>query len=76
MADWGNIVTEDEQDQALDALRLTWGEAYVIGVGLDGFWAHRRDGLGGEIRAAEPDEIRRLLAEDYSIKPDRSRHAL
>ena len=67
-------MTEGEQDQALDALRLSWGEAYVIGVGLDGFWARRRDKLGGEIRAADPDELRRRVGEDYAMHPVRSRH--
>jgi hypothetical protein len=66
-------MTEDQQDQAVDALRLSWGEAYVIGVGLDGFWARRLDKLGGEIRAADPDELRRRVGEDYAVRSVRSR---
>ena len=64
-------MTEDEEDHALDALRLTWGSRYELGVGLDGFWARRRDGLGGEILAAEPDDLHRLIGVDEETCPVR-----
>jgi hypothetical protein len=60
--------TPDER--ALEALRWNWGEAYRIGwdVARD-WWANRRDGLGGDITAADPDELRAAILADYTLKP-------
>src|ERR1700722_10945046 len=45
-------------DSALAALRWGWGEAYRIGHdAARGWWAHRRDNLGGDITADEPDAL-------------------
>ena len=64
-------MTGDARDEVLDALRHGWDASYEFGASLGGFWARRRDGLGEEIRAADPDELRRLVREDYSLKPVR-----
>jgi hypothetical protein len=56
-------------DDALDALRLEWGQLYRIGCdAVRGWWAQRRDGLGGDIAAGTPDELRTAVSEDYSLK--------
>lgn len=57
-----------EDDPALEALRFSWGEAYVLGPDGDGYWALRRDGLGGKITAGDPDELRKAIREDYELK--------
>lgn len=55
---------------ALDALRWHWGEAYEIGVDDErGWWARRGDGLGGDITASGPDELRAAIWENYALKP-------
>jgi hypothetical protein len=64
-------MTEDAADEVLDALRHGWDRAYEFGTGLDGFWARRRDHLGAEILAPDPDELRRLVREDYALRPVR-----
>jgi hypothetical protein len=64
-------MTYDAEDEMLEALRHGWDRAYEFGAGIDGFWARRRDRLGAEIRSADPDELRRLVREDYSLKPVR-----
>ncbi len=64
-------MTGDEEDRALEVLQLTWGSRYELGVGLDGFWARRRDGLGGEILAAGPDDLHRLIRVDEETCPVR-----
>jgi hypothetical protein len=57
-------------EQALEVLRLEWCRAYRIGrdAVLD-WWAQRRDGLGGDITAGTPDELRAAVSEDYALKP-------
>jgi hypothetical protein len=60
--------TPDER--ALEALRWNWGEAYLIGWDVvRDWWANRRDGLGGDITAAGPDELRAAILADYTLKP-------
>ena len=66
-------MTDAGEEQILDALRLGWGDIYEIGVGLDGFWARRRDGLGETIVDKDPGEVRRKVSEDYAMKPPRDR---
>jgi hypothetical protein len=56
-----------DQERALDALRYDWGDAYDIGV--DEWQARRKDGKGGLIEAATPDQLRRLIIEDYTFLP-------
>ena len=58
-----------EQD-ALEALRHHWGEAYEIEHSGEHRWrAKRRDGLGGWLTAGNPDELLRMIAADYALKP-------
>ena len=60
--------TADEQ--VLEALRLEWGQSYRVGCDDErGWWAQRRDGLGGDITAEAPDELNTALSEDYALKP-------
>ena len=59
----------EQAARALDALRWHWGEAYLIDY-IDGTWmADRLDGLGGTLRAAEPDDLRQAILDDYTTKP-------
>jgi hypothetical protein len=55
---------------ALAALRFGWGEAYRIGWDATrGWWAHRRDDLGGDITATDPDTLWQSIRVDYDLKP-------
>ena len=57
-------------NQELAALRYGWGEAYEIGHDEDHGWrARRRDGLGGDITAGDPDELWAAIQADYVHKP-------
>jgi hypothetical protein len=58
-----------EQD-ALEAINFGWGDAYLIGHDDErGYWAARRDRIGGLLTAADADELRRAIYEDYALKP-------
>lgn len=58
-----------EQD-ALDALRYDWGGAYLTGRDdVRGWWAARRDRIGGLLTAADPDELRATIADDFAMWP-------
>lgn len=60
--------TADEQ--AVKALRWDWGDAYRIGWdAVRGYWAQRRDNLGGDITAGSPDELLEAIRADYLLKP-------
>jgi len=55
---------------ALEALRFGWGDAYLIGYdGERGYWAARRDKIGGLLTAKAPDALRDAIAGDYAVKP-------
>ena len=55
-------------EDALDALRFHWGDAYEIEVS-GGLWrAKRRDGLGGWIEADSPDGLGWAITADYAAK--------
>lgn len=58
-------MTQDKEAQVLEALGLGWDDVYEIGVGLDGFWARRRDGLGETLIEEDPGKLERRLREDY-----------
>ena len=62
-------MTGAEEDHALEALRHGWDDVYEFGAGLDGYWARRRDGLGGDLVDEDPGELRRRVHEDYAMKP-------
>jgi hypothetical protein len=58
-----------EQD-ALEAVGFRWGDAYLIGHDDErGYWAARRDRIGGLLMAADADELRRAISDDYALKP-------
>jgi hypothetical protein len=62
--------TGEPGESALAALRWGWGEAYRIGRDATrGWWAHRRDNLGGDITADDPDNLWQAIREDYDLKP-------
>jgi hypothetical protein len=63
----GGTGTADEQ--VLHALRFGWGEAYRIGWDEQrGWWAQRRDNLGGDITAGDPDELWTQVYADYQLR--------
>lgn len=54
------------EEQALDALRLDWGTAYLIGCDDEhGWYASRHGQVGGLIEENGPDELRAAIAADY-----------
>lgn len=60
----GGTHTEDVQ-QALEYLRLLWGDEFLIGHDEHGYWATRHGDVGGRIlRADDPDELGELM-NDY-----------
>ncbi len=55
--------------RALDALRLHWGDAYVIDVDSTGrWWALRRDGLAAPSGEGQ-DQLLAMMAEDCAANP-------
>jgi hypothetical protein len=61
--------------KALDALRFHWGDAYEIDYDEElGWWAERRDGLGGRLIAADPEELFRDIQADYALNPVPRQH--
>lgn len=60
---------EQPSDDALEALRWNWGEAYEIEVVDDEWRARRRDGLGGWLTASNADELHNQILSDYMLKP-------
>jgi hypothetical protein len=58
----------DERERA--ALRWYWGGAYLIGCDDErGWWAARRDQVGGYRTAPDPDGLRAAIREDGDLKP-------
>jgi hypothetical protein len=59
-----------QDGQELEALRFGWGDAYLIDFDVErGYWAARRDQIGGLLTAANPDELRQAITDDYAVKP-------
>lgn len=57
-------------DDSLSALRWNWGRAYEIDHDAGGLWrARRRDGLGEDITAVDPDTLRNAMYRDYDLNP-------
>ena len=57
------------QGDALGALRLEWGHAYVIDVDSTGRWlALRKDGLPAVIGSG-PGQLLTAITEDYAARP-------
>jgi hypothetical protein len=44
------------------------GDAYLIGHDERGYWAARRDRIGRLLMAADADELRRAISEDYALQ--------
>lgn len=59
----------ETDDTALAALRFGWGDAYEIGRDEEhGWWALRKDNLGGRITTDSPDELWQAIHQDYDLK--------
>jgi hypothetical protein len=69
----GDGMTHASEDQVLDALQLGWEGAYEFGAVAGGYWARRRDSLGGTLMDEDPGELRRMVIEDYAVRPLRRR---
>jgi hypothetical protein len=54
-------VFDVDEDRALDALRLSWGDVYDIGHEYDRWVASRRDGRGGALTGSTLDELNRQM---------------
>jgi hypothetical protein len=58
------------EKDALDALEFDWGEAYMIGRDDErGWWAARRDRIGGLLTAPGAEELREAIRADYALEP-------
>ena len=60
-------VFDVDEDRALDALRMSWGDVYDIGHEHDRWVASRRDGRGGTLTGSTPDELNRQMRADWGI---------
>lgn len=40
-----------------------------FGMGVEGYWARRRDGLGGVLIDQDPGELQRMVSDDYAMRP-------
>jgi hypothetical protein len=58
-------VFDVDEDRALDALRLSWGDFYDIGRECGQWAASRRDGRGGPLTGETPDELNREMRGDW-----------
>jgi hypothetical protein len=58
-------VSEVDEDRALEALRLSWGDVYNIGHEAGRWVASRRDGRGRLLEGATPDELNREMRADW-----------
>jgi hypothetical protein len=59
-------VFDVDQDRALEALRLAWGDAYDISVG-DGRWtAVSKDAEARVFTGSTPDELNRAIRADWA----------
>jgi hypothetical protein len=55
--------------EALEALRLAWGDVYMFGHDEQGYWAARLHRPGTEIlRADTPEELGKLLTADFEAE--------
>jgi hypothetical protein len=66
----GQAASAAADQEALEAVRFGWGDAYLIGHDDErGYWAARRDRIGGLLTASDPEELRNAITEDYTVKP-------
>jgi hypothetical protein len=57
------------EQEALEALRFSWGDAYKIWRDEEGCHARRRDGLGGIMTEDKPEALYNAVFDDYVFKP-------
>jgi hypothetical protein len=69
-------MAKSSEDPVLGALEHAWDGAYEFGIGMDGYWARRRDGLGGTLIDEDPGELQRMVSEDHAVHPPRGRGAV
>jgi hypothetical protein len=61
-----------DTDRALEALRVTWGDAYAvcfddaIGIGVGRWQAWRLGGHGTRLAGATPDELNAAIRADWA----------
>lgn len=56
--------------QALEALRLGWGDVYMFSYEDErGYWAAKRQPGSAWLSAGTPEELGRLLADDFGPGP-------
>jgi len=69
MAAGGAAGGRTADDDALEALRWNWGEAYLIGHDDErGWWAARRDRIGSLLTGTDADGLRAAIRADYALK--------
>jgi hypothetical protein len=57
-------------ESELRGLRWNWGDAYEVSHDDEQGWrAKRRDGQGGWLTGADPDELYKAITDDYSLRP-------
>ena len=60
-----------DQDRALDALRLAWGEVYDTGFADGAYRAARIDGTGDLLAGQTPDELNAAIRADWNARSSR-----
>jgi hypothetical protein len=64
-------VFDVDEDRALDALRLAWGDAYDIGFEQDRWVARHRDASGDLLTGTTPDELNAAIRADWATRSTR-----
>jgi hypothetical protein len=59
-------VFDVDEDRALEALRLAWGDAYDIGFESGKWKASRRDGAAETLTGDTPDELNAAMRADLA----------
>jgi hypothetical protein len=60
-----------DEDRALEALRVTWDDAYRFGAGHRGWTASRADGPGRVLTGRVPDELNAAIRADWGARSTR-----
>ena len=60
-----------DQDRAIDALRLTWGETHDLGFADGAYRAVRLDGTGDLLTGRTPDELATAIRADWGTRSAR-----
>jgi len=59
-------VFDVDQDRAVEALRLAWGDAYEVSAGGDKYRASKVDSDGEELTGRTPDELNTAIRADWA----------